>query len=141
MLVKKFFFSGLLFAAILTTAPLQAAELNIKLTEVKSNKGQIMLAVYDSKASFSKTPVQAVSIPATPGEMDIKLEDLPAGKYAVMLYQDIDGNNKLKKNMLGLPREPWGGSLGGKPVFGPPTWKSTCFELLESGTQITIKLR
>ncbi len=128
-------------ASILTASPLWAADLDIALANVKKDTGNILLALYNSKDTFRDTPFRAMSIAAESGVMVINLQDLPAGNYAVMLFQDLDGDEKLNTNLFGLPTEPWGGSLGGKSVFGPPDWKATQFELKDPGTQITIKLR
>lgn len=133
--------SGLALTSLLSSLTVSAAELNIMLTNIESDIGNMRIALYDNEATFGKEPMRALSIPAVVGEMNITVDDLPEGNYAVMLYQDINSNNELDTNLFSLPREPWGASLGGKAVFGPPSWQATQFTLPASGIQITITIR
>jgi uncharacterized protein (DUF2141 family) len=64
---------------------------------------------------------------------------LPAGNYAVSAYQDLNGNGKLDKNLVGIPSEPYGFSNNARPKFRAPNWDETRFEL-RADTQIEIKL-
>jgi len=141
MSLKNGFVRSLTLAATLVGVNTQAAQLNITLAEVTKSVGNIRIAVYSSEFDFATKPLHAISVPATTGQMEFNVAELPAGNYSVMLFQDINGNGKLDSNLLGIPREPWGGSLGGKTVFGPPKWKDTWFELPHSGATISIKLR
>ena len=118
-----------------------AADIDITLKDVKESTGNIRLVLFNSESSFNNEPTRSISLPALEGEMPIILSNLPVGQYAVLLYQDIDGNEVLNTNLLGIPCEPWGASLNGRLVFGPPDWKGTRFDLPASGTQITIQLR
>ena len=139
--LNSVFTRGLILTVLGVSITAQAASIDIKLTNVTSDAGNIRLAIYDSPEGFNTQPFRAVSMPAQKGDMRINLSDLPAGEYAIMLFQDIDSNEKLDTNLFGIPREPWGGSLGGKPVFSAPDWESTCFVVPETGTQISIALR
>ena len=57
-----------------------------------------------------------------------------------MVFHDLNSNGKLDSNLFGIPKEPWGGSLQGKSVFGAPGWTDTQFELTDAGKTITIEL-
>lgn len=141
MRTRSKWLSGLAGITMLAGFSAHAADLEITLTDVKSGEGNIRLVLFDSESNFQKKPARAVSLPATQGDMSIKIADLPEGEYAVMLFQDIDGNEELNTNLFRMPSEPWGASLNGRPVFGPPDWKGTRFEVTETGAQISIKLR
>ncbi len=126
----------LLFSGLAT-----AGTLTLKLTDLEVNNGDIRIAVYDSEDTFSKKPAHVLGAASTTESVTVTLNDLPAGEYAVMLYQDSNGNEDLDSNLLGIPTEPWGASLNGTQVFGPPKWKHVMFVVPEEGTQITIALR
>jgi uncharacterized protein (DUF2141 family) len=117
-----------------------ASDLTITVTPVSESKGQLMLAVYDSELSFRKESVRAISQPAVTGDMTVTISKLPHGTYAVMVFQDLNENGKLDANLMGMPKEPWGGSLQGKTVFGAPGWSDTRFDLSASENAITINL-
>ncbi len=141
MFNRYFALAGLVLATALSSIPASAAQLNITLSNVESDTGNMQIALYNSETTFGKEPTRALSIPATAGEMTISVDDLPEGDYSIMLYQDVNQNNELDTNLFGLPTEPWGASLGGKAVFGPPSWQATQFSLPASGAQITIAIR
>ena len=125
-------------ASALSTAA--AADLTVTISSVEKAEGKIMLAIYDSEDNFRKTEKIATSKPATSGDMVFSFSDLTAGAYAVMVFHDRNSNGKLDTNLLGIPKEPWGGSLQGKSVFGAPGWADTQFELTDAGMSISITL-
>jgi uncharacterized protein (DUF2141 family) len=57
-----------------------------------------------------------------------EFKNIPQGEYAVWSYQDVNGNHKLDKWLLG-PREPWGFSYSGKMKF-PPAFDDVSFNLM-----------
>lgn len=118
--------------------PTEAATLTVQLTRVASDQGTLNVAVYDSEQSFRKTVTRGVRVPARTGSVSVEIDDLPAGDYAVMVFHDLDDDGELATNLLGIPKEPWGGSLQGRSVFGAPGWKDVRFELPETGTSIEI---
>ncbi len=126
-------------AALLTSVSALAADLSIQVDAIRQATGTLQLAVYSSEASFRKQAVREMRLPATEGTMAIKVTDLPPGEYAVMLFQDINGNDKLDSNMLGIPKEPWGGSVQ-RSVMGAPGWADTRFELPAAGKVLTIRV-
>lgn len=121
-------------------ASASASDLTITITAVGESKGQLMLAVYDSEKSFRKEAVRAIRQPAVAGKMTVTIPKLPHGTYAVMAFQDLNENGKLDTNFVGIPKEPWGGSLQGKSVFGAPGWTDTRFDLSASENAITVTL-
>ena len=131
-------------STLLLTAALSfnasAADLTIKIPVLEEAKGKISMAVYDSEKNFSQTVLIGATETAVKGEMLFSFSELPAGNYAVMVYQDLNDNGKLDSNLLGMPKEPWGASLQGTRIFGAPKWADTQFKLPEEGTTITINL-
>jgi len=51
------------------------------------------------------------------------IESLPYGEYAVMLYHDENGNDKLDKNIVGVPKEPYGFSNNARARLGLPLYE------------------
>jgi uncharacterized protein (DUF2141 family) len=58
--------------------------------------------------------------PAKTGDVELLFGDLAAGEYAVMLFHDENGNQKMDSNLLGIPTEGYGFSNEAKGRFGPP---------------------
>lgn len=65
---------------------------------------------------------------------------LPAGKYAVSVYVDVNGNGMLDKNIFGAPKEPFGVSNNVIPKMSAPSLESCLFELSDAKS-ISIKLQ
>lgn len=117
-----------------------AAELDVTVGPVQEAEGEIMLAVYNNAESFSHTAFKARKATAATGDVSFSFKNLPAGEYAIMVFHDVNGNGELDTNLFGMPSEPWGGSLQGKQLFGPPQWEDARFELSDSGLSLTVKL-
>ena len=111
----------LLFGACLSPSAF-AGDLNIVIEDVPDSQGTVRGAVYADEASFMK-PAQAKTTfraAAVKGEVHIAVHDLPAGHYAVTVYQDKNDNGKLDRNDQNFPTEPYGFSndaQGGPPKF------------------------
>ena len=137
--------TGLLYLAALAAAcaslVAQAAELTVNIQGVARAEGTLQIAVYDSEAKFRKEMFRAIKLPAAAGTMTLRVPDLPAGDYAVMVFHDLNGNDKLDTNLLGIPKEPWGASIGEKSVLGAPGWNDARITLTDAGASVTINLR
>jgi uncharacterized protein (DUF2141 family) len=91
---------------------------------LKSGDGRLMVAAYNSAESFFKAPVWSLTVKVVGDTMRIPLCNVDAAEVAITAFQDLNGNNKMDSNPMGIPTEPYGAS--GKPsTFGPPTWNDT----------------
>ncbi len=75
------------------------------------------------------------------GKATVTFKDLKPGDYAIKLFLDQNGNHKLDKNTLGIPKEPYGLSNDVKPRFSMPKWKALKFTVGEKGAVQKITLR
>lgn len=117
------------------------ATLEVTVSGVKEQSGTVRVALFDSKDSFQKEPFKSIVIPVESDSISFSFENLAVGQYAVMLFHDVNSNEIMETNLLGIPSEPWGASLLGTKLFGPPRWKHTQFIHGESGTAFEIELR
>lgn len=123
-----------------TTQIVSAATLDVTITGVKKQTGNLLVAIYDSSDSFQKEAYKNLIVPADSDTVQFTIDNLAAGEFAIMLFHDIDSNRKLKTNLVGMPREPWGASLQGKAIFGPPKWSDVVFDIPDAGTELEIAL-
>ena len=103
-------------------------------------EGVMRLAVYnDSDYWLSKTDIVRGRLGFILGESQtFEIHGLPAGKYAVAVFQDKDSDNVLDRWLGLLPKEPYGFSNNvGK--YGPASFHKASFELSEDKT-ISIQL-
>lgn len=71
------------------------------------------------------------------GELKLTFENVPTGTYAIILMQDLNGNDELDMNGQ-MPAEPFGFS---KIAFlmGPPQFKDCAFEV-KADTETIVSL-
>ncbi len=67
-------------------------------------------------------------------------ENIPAGRYAIMVFQDVNGNGELDRGTFG-PKEPWGNYRAKRPKFRGPKFKEMAFEVKEDITDIRIETK
>ena len=100
--------------------------------------GTVRVALYASADGYAADePVAVAAAPATTDPVNLALGRFPAGDYAVMLYHDRNGNETLDRNLLGIPREPWTGSMH-RAVLGAPDWDDVRFAL--EGADLALEL-
>lgn len=61
-------------------------------------------------------------------QVEFEFKDVPAGRYAIRSYQDVNGNHRLDKWLFG-PMEPWGFSYTERMKF-PPSFDDVSFDLM-----------
>lgn len=108
----------------------------VEVHNVRQQQGQLMLAAYGSAEGFGKQPVKALRLPAGEATMRVQLCGLSGSEVALMLFQDLDSDGKMGRNLVGMPTEPWGSS--GKPGMFGPQWDSGKVPL--DGSAITVKM-
>ncbi len=113
--------------------------LKVSVNNVKVGKGNIVIEIYDRQETFFKKSVAKKTVKASDKMLDVSFE-LPQGTYAVVIYQDENENKLFDRNLLGLPKEPYGLSNNFKPRFAAPTFND-CKFILEQTTSLSINLR
>jgi uncharacterized protein (DUF2141 family) len=128
-------------AALLAAAPAGAADLTIHVDDVKAAGGTIQVALYNSADTFMKTVAGLGKTAATGQANTVVFKDLPAGEYAFALFHDANSNEKLDKNMFGIPTEDYAFSNNALGKMGPPTYDSARFTLPAAGATLRVSLR
>jgi len=103
-------------------------------------KGKVNVAVCD-KARFLKQCAYSASVPAQAGETTVAVKDVPPGTWAVLAYQDENGNNELDRNLIGIPKEAYGFSRDARGKFGPPSFEDAAIEVGETPATASVRLR
>lgn len=114
-------------------------KLTVEITNVTSEEGQIILAIYNSSENYDKR-IAFQEVKLKP-EIDTVIfeTNLPDGEYLVMLVHDINNNGKLDTSFIGMPKEPVGlSNYDGKGI--PGKFKKHKFSVNEN-TEIIIPLK
>ena len=113
-------------------------KLTVVFANIKQRTGMIYVGLANDEASFDGSLYRKtrVSVPAS-GEVTVSFESLPAGTYAVRVYQDLNENAKL--DWAGpMPTEPYGFS-NVQQLLGPPKFRLSAFDLT-ADKQVSVKL-
>ena len=116
--------------------------LKVVIGGMKSEKGDIKIALFNSKESFEgKAPAfRSVRVEIKQGLCECEFSGIPFGVYALSAYHDENGNGKLDKNAMGQPKERYGFSNNARGTFGPPAYDQTKFIFEKSGMNIQISV-
>ena len=126
-------------AAYAADAP---ARLEVAFTGIEMQKGAVMFGVYDSEGAYNKgTSVNGARVVADKSDVAAMIEGLPAGRYAIKAFHDIDGDGQMSSNPFGMPTEPFAFSNNAKGAMGPATWADAAFDLKAGGTKISITIK
>lgn len=119
--------------------------LEIKITNIENGSGTVYLAVLNSADGWLKTDAgsrpfrEATQAITGTSDVLVSIRDLPPGKYAISLFQDLNGDGKLDTNLVGFPKEPFGFSAPMGP-FGPPGFDDAAIEFSGDNASVEIKL-
>ncbi len=116
----------------------QEFKINLQINNVKQNKGKIFIAVYNKAESYKKqVPDIPIIIESKTNPLSIELS-IPKGDYVFSVFQDINNNNKLDTNLVGMPKEPVGiSNFDGKGI--PGSFKKRNMKI-DKDTKVTINL-
>ena len=115
---------------------IQASELIINLSDQKK-AGTLMLAIYNNAEAFEGSVVKekrsevgvfkGLELYLEPKDsMQLSIE-IPDGEYAIAFFIDANGNKKLDKNFLGIPKEQFGFSNNAMGTLSAPTFEQAKF--------------
>jgi len=125
-----------------------AEEANLKINILNLKKpGFLYLSICKDETGFRGTVEnESVEESCIASVKEINLQNseinsmLPHGEYAFTLYVNFNGNKKLDKNFLGIPKEQYGFSNNVMGRMSPPTFDQAKFAIAGPTTQ-NIKLR
>lgn len=113
--------------------------LTIEVSNIKHTKGTLRLGFFRPESTFGSTfdkPDfgQMVAVDGKPTQrITVKL---PAGRYAMAIYHDLNDNLKLDKNFVGYPKEPFAFSNNYRPIFSGPQFEDCVFEVKETNSPV-----
>ena len=132
------------FAAtsLILALPLLAADLRVRIEGV-AERGDIHVYVYTTPVGFPKEEHAALHqvhprpAPAQ-NELDILISAPDSTEFAVMAFQDKDGDGKMNRLLGMIPNEPYGLSRNPQ-LFGKPKFSDAAIKAGDGDT-IVVKL-
>lgn len=136
----------LLFWGILIfTFSLDAQNVEVTITGIRSDNGQIAIGVFKDNETFQKEDAfldkQFVKKDISEGKMVVKFS-LDPGIYGLSLLDDENSNGKMEYNFLGIPKEGFGFSDYYHKGITKPKFDAFKFSISNGQTKrITITIR
>ena len=113
----------------------QNSDLTINISEISSDKGQLIVKLYNAKETFRKIIFKKETLTISNGKASVIIEDLPEGDYAFAILHDENSNGKIDFNGIHFPIEDVAASNNAKGFMGPPNWEDAMFTIVDSCVQ------
>ncbi len=127
--------------ALAAAGSAEAGPLRVEVEGVRSAAGSVLVALCSEEAFLRAGCERASSAPARPGVTAVWLQDVPAGVFAIQAVHDENGNRRLDRTVLGLPREGMGFSRDGPMRSGPPRFAEAAVSLGPDGGATRLRVR
>lgn len=129
----------------MTALPVQEKPiLTLKIAALRSQQGVVYVALFSSAEGFPNDSAQAVKADCFPIReipLDIKLSDIPFGRYAVSVFHDENGDGELNQGVFGIPQEGLGFSENPQLWKGPPKFQQADFEFTSENSVVEIEMK
>lgn len=114
---------------------------SIHVSGLKCQPSTLHVAVFDSAEGFPSPGRSRTTraIPTSSAAVDLSLSLADMSAHGVAVFQDLNGDGKLTKNVFGIPVEPYGFSNNARSQFGPPPFSEVAF--IVSGESLSIEIR
>ena len=126
----------------LFSAEALAAELMVRVSGLRSNEGDVHLAIYNTPATFpdSDGMLEEVQVPIQQGLVQHQFSNLQPGIYAIAVFHDENANHEFDTNFIGLPLEGYAFSNDAQVFFGPPSFEEAQVHLSPDGSETRIEM-
>jgi len=119
--------SFLIGLSMATNVIADQGSITLNINKIEEPEGKLVIAVFDKPdhwldSKSKEKPFRAFAVGVeTNDPIEVVIDDLPEGSYAISVFQDLNRNEELDTNFIGFPKEPFGFSVPmGK--FGPPSF-------------------
>src|SRR5690554_5791083 len=66
----------------------QKASFKLHINGIEKVEGEMRIAIFDSKNKYTKDPIYAVVLPISDTTVELELESMSYGEYAIAVYHD-----------------------------------------------------
>jgi len=144
-MIKRILFIKILLLFLLPSTNLNAQNIEVLITGIRADKGQIAIGVFKDDETFQKEEafmnLKFGKNGISKGEMRI-LFSLEPGVFGLSLLDDENSNGKMEYSFLGIPKEGFGFSDYYHKGFIKPKFNAFRFSIEKDQIKkITIRIR
>ncbi len=142
MPIIRFVALGALGVLLAAAGPAGAAELRVRVTELRNDDGGVHFALYATTESFPNKDDRyaGAEAEAKDGGAIWLFRGLAPGRYAVAVYHDENGNGEFDQGFFGIPLEGYAFSNGATAFFSAPGFDEAAVTVGKGITEITIEM-
>lgn len=131
------------FAQNKPQAERMTGDLHVVVSGFQSATGNVKIALSNSESNYTSksSAFRGTSATIEGDKATTVFANLPYGEYAVRVYHDANGNDKLDTNFLEIPNEPYGFSNNVRGTFGPAKWDDAKFDFRTQRMTIEIRVK
>lgn len=111
--------------------------------ESAQNRGTLRIALFNSEAGFADDEPYYGTSEVVSGrkEISISVSDLPSGTYALAAFHDRNGNEKLDRNIFGVPNEAYGFIQEPASKWRAPRWEEISLEIGDQDLEVQVEIK
>ncbi|MBN1278450.1 MAG: DUF2141 domain-containing protein [Chlorobium sp.] len=123
--------------------PAKSGCIVVNIRNINKPEGMLGVALYSSKQGFPDKTNRAIATQVkkiSGTSQDVRFDNIPYGAYAVSVLHDENGNGKMDKKAIFIPKEGFGVSNNPKIKRGPPSFSEAIFTLDRQRTELTVNM-
>lgn len=140
--MRFYHWSILLFSALtLAFSAASTGTIVVSVSGIPSSTGEIGCSLFAAPEGFPLDTSKATIIwqEADPEGLECRFENLAPGNYAIAVSHDRNGNRKVDRNLVGIPKEAWGVSNNARPRMRAPRFEEAQ-ATLAAGETLTLTI-
>lgn len=117
--------------------------LRVEIVGFRNSNGTARVALWQTQDGFPEDPEKAQHkyvVPIVGGRATVVVEGLDPGPWAIAAFHDENGNGKLDKGLMGIPKEGVGISRNARGRFGPPSFDQARLDLSPGARDVTFRI-
>lgn len=121
---------------------LKIVPLTVNVTNLKSKTATVVIGLYAPANKFldENDQLKEYRIKPKNGKFSVKITNQNYGEFGMAIYQDVDGDGKITKNFIGIPKEPYAFSNNYKPTIKAPSFNDCKFTYSAKSNTVNMKL-
>ena len=113
----------------------------VNVNNITSDEGAVYYALYDSaEAMMIRNSIQQEFATVKDGVSTITFENVKPGVYSIVCHHDLNDNQQMDFNEMGMPLEKYGVSNNAIKPYGPPIFSDTKFDVIDTNLTFEIEL-
>lgn len=143
MKIKSNLFQVIVFFVFNLLAITNYAQVTITIENIKKSEGTMRVGLYTNAEAYDEEGEIAygkIVKVSKAGQLTFEMDDVPFGEYSIAVFHDVNSNEILDTNFMGIPKEPYGFSNNPKAKFRKPKFEETLISYSEQNQQFEINL-